>query len=263
MIMATLLATAAVAAIATGTLASFSDQEVSLGNDIRAAIMDLEVDLEVGGENIASAHPLIDLPQDGSSLILSAGEVVPGQFAEATVSLHLKGNPAQDVPGMVFLRMSKSADEDNSCTEPEAEQEGAGCPAVTPDGGQGELDNLSTMLIWYDYGRDNVAGQIDADNSEGDNIRQIEEPVVYDGSAADVAPLGLVVERFLDAAPGVLVDPDGDGVFEDIQDPFIPSTTYHIGIRWDFPLGGTPDNIAQSDSFSIDYVFEARQLLGP
>ena len=146
---------AAVAGVSVGSLIAFGGLQGSLASSVVPGAADLQVGLSVGGVNEASPHGIIDLPADGSTATLTAQNVMPGDFAQATVSLHLKGDPLVEPARRITLIMSRSDDLDVSCNEPEGLAEGG---PITPGcDDDGELDDRSLMLIWYDYGTD---GQI-------------------------------------------------------------------------------------------------------
>lgn len=228
-----LVATMAVTAITIGTLAAFSDTETSTGNVITAGSMDLQIDLSgVGGKNVATPFVLTDLTGE---LLLTASGVVPGDFAEATVSIHTFGN----VDPLVVLTIAMTSDLDNSCEDAEEDAEGAGCNIGVLEG---ELDNNSDTVIWYDYGVDGIADSLDS--GECDNIQDTEERFIFDG-ATNVLPDTYAI----DGNPGTVSIPNG------AIDPMVASTKSCIGILWS--VLGTVGNIIQSDSFTLSYEFAA------
>lgn len=263
-------AAAAVTGITMGTLAAFGDTEASLNNEISASSLDLEVDLKVKDDNFptgpdqntALGFGPSDLDPTGATKILTASGVFPGDSATGGVSLHLKGDPLVDSPARVFLTMSRHDDRDNNCNEPEGLEE-TGTPGVCSADTLGELDNESSIFVWYDYGSDNRPGPFAV---PGDTTSALLDPqensltfesgaggeatvfsVAFADPAVPVFPLGVEIE--LDA------DPNTPAI-----DPFVPSTTYYIGLQWNFALAaGFAQNVAQTDSFQMDFVFEARQ----
>lgn len=274
-------AAAAVTGITMGTLAAFGDTEASLGNEISAGTLDLKVDLTADDTDLNTANDsgfaLTDLPADGSTKVLEAVGVFPGDSAEATISLHLGGTAGVDPDAPIFLLLGRHNDEDVSCTEPESVEEanqGLTCAASNP----GELDNLSELWVWYDYGIDGIPGPFTIpsdpsspllDTLEGNNrldggevafiqgTNVIPPPPLFSGNIEPIipdvsipaAPLEIQLDADLSNPPGLL-------------DLFTPGTTYYIGIEYRFPNAGPAvltDNVAQSDRIQLDFTFEARQ----
>lgn len=243
----------AVAGVTIGSLAAFGGLEGSLASSVVTGTADLQVGLSVGGVNEAAPHGLLDLPIDGSTATLTAQNVAPGDIAVATVSLHLKGDPLVEPARPITLIMSRSDDLDVSCNEPEGLAETPAAPGCDPDG---ELDDRSLMLIWYDYGTD---GQIsvtpDADGTEGNNQLDAGEVIIYGDSGTGA---GLPAAGAAPLAPGAPVEIplDADTTTPAVSEFFVPAFTYYIGVLWEFPdSGDLSDNEAQSDTFKMDYSF--------
>jgi len=214
---------AAIAALAIGgTIAYFSDTETSTGNTFTAGKLDLIVDIDgvvYNPLNRTIFGPLTDIK--------------PGDDGEETISLHV------DNDACGFVKFDLTSDLDNSCTEPEAVEEGQGCPIGGPEG---ELNDLMVWSIWNDEG--NVEGwqcsdgegypiqPCTADPEEGDNILNGEyEEVLVSG------PLTGDVEYAFGLMPA--------------------SNVLYYGFAWELP--GSVTNIAQTDSFTADMILRAEQ----
>jgi len=202
-------------AIGMGTYAYFSDTETSTGNMFTAGSLDLIVDID--GETY---NPL-DRP------IFTVPDMKPGDHGEETISLHV------DNDACGFVKFDLTSDLDNTCTEPEAGEEGSGCPM---DGG--ELNDNVQWTIWKDEG--DVAGwqcrynaPCTDDPKEGDNLQT---------GAYDTTLL-----------TGTLTEDKtyGFGKME-------KSTVYYYGFKWELPSG--VGNIVQSDSFTADMIIRAEQF---
>lgn len=241
-------ATAAVTGVTMGTLAAFGDTEASLANEISAASIDLEVDLKISDANTAAVFGPSDLDPTGNTMLLTASGVFPGEAAYAGIGLRLKGDPLVDPPAQVSLRMSRHDDIDVTCTEPEIVEE----PACAGGADPGELDNISELLIFYDYGIDNLPGP--AGDPAENNLGQ-------DGAEVTIFPWQSV-DPNIPASPGEIVFPlDANPNTPAVIDPFVQGTTYYITVIWNFPnAAGFSDNVAQTDSFQMDMTFEALQL---
>ncbi len=210
----------AVAAIAIGgTIAYFSDTETSTGNTFTAGSLDLIVDINGTPEN----------PLDGP--IFTLPDMKPGDSGEVTLSLTVDDNPAC---GLVSFNLT--SDLDNSCTEPEAVEEGTGCPLPVEDSTEGELNDNVVWTIWSDMGTYNpqIPECNDGTIKPGDNK--------YTPLCGD-----------LELTTGNLV---ADKSWSIGELPVSPNQQYY-GIKWELPSDVT--NIAQSDSFAADMIINALQ----
>ena len=209
-----------------GTLAFFSDTEESTGNTFTAGTLDLKVDwnesyngtvIETQGET------------DNPGAIFDLSDVKPGDYGEATISLHVYGNDAYGI-----MTIIPTSNDDVSSTEPELD---AGDDEDNPtDEWDGELAQNMSVVIWLD---------------DGDNVHEDGETVLYQGTLPDDPEE--VLKLIIDADPGTT----------GIQ-PLEACTTYYIGIKWS--IDSEVGNIIQSDKFTADisfYTEQARHNTGP
>ena len=211
----------AVAAIAVGgTIAYFSDVETSTGNTFTAGSLDLIVDIDG-----VQYNPL-------NRAIFTVTDMKPGDKGEETLSLRVVDNPACG-----FISFNLASDLDNSCTEPEATEEGVGCPLPVSAPAEGELNDNVVWTIWLDQGT--VPGwqcgntpKCTEDLQEGDNVRQqASEPILTTGTLTG------------DRSWSIGELPTGNA--------------FYYGFAWELP--STVTNIVQSDSFTADMVITAKQ----
>ena len=176
-----------------GTLTLFHDTETSKRNIFTAGTLDLELDLDgtwYNGENM---------------VIFDEGDVKPGDWGEATISVHVYDNDA-----WLWIHLDVT-EKEHGMNEPERKAD------KTP--GEGDLAENLLVRIWCD---------------DGDNIWQLEEPIIFEGPASDIPACYWIGPEELTAC-----------------------TTYYIGISWMVP----PEvgNEIQSDSLRIDATFYAEQ----
>lgn len=234
-ILVSLSVIAAVAAIAVGgTVAYFSDTETSTGNTFTAGDLDLKIDSECTyNGQVQKFCTWLEKDLTEGDLFFNFADIKPGDSGEDTISLHVNSNDACG-----FVKIAKTSDYDNSCTEPESAPDAE--PNCVPDNletvdvnesGLGELDNATEFMIWADVcSAPGVTGAPAA--VPGDNI--------YQEGCDQLLTQGTL---------------DGDkywGIGKLVGD----STAYY-GISWKVdPLTG---NEAQSDSFSADVQFSVEQ----
>jgi Ca-activated chloride channel family protein len=208
----------AVAAIAVGgTIAYFSDVETSTGNTFTAGRLDLIVDI-----NGRVVNPL-------NEPIFSVTDMKPGDSGEKTISLTVDNNPSCG-----FVSFNLTSDLDNTCTEPEAAEEGVGCPLPENAPTEGELNDNVVWSIWSDMGTALPQVPECANVHPGDNV--------YSPLCGDVQ-----------LTSGNLV---GSYSWSIGELPVTPNQQYY-GIKWELP--STVTNIAQSDSFTADMILSAQQ----
>lgn len=273
-------AVAVVAVAATG--AFFSDTETSTGNTFTAGELDLQIDsecnyyqndLEVGclNNNVPfGTWTLGDLGDLTAKKFFDFLDVKPGDYGENTISMHVFDNDA-----WTCMNISPLANNDNGCTEPEADPLDG--DDTTCGLGDGELAQNMEFFAWLDEGGDpgfecqpDVPG-CTGDLTEGDNIWQVGEQPLFNnppdgiGLASDV--LSGRTYTLADSTQSIV---PGSG-------PFIGSTTYYIGLAWcagnltNPGIGGNMfaglldcdgdamGNDTQSDSMSADLSFYAEQ----
>ena len=229
-----------------GTIAYFSDTETSTGNTFTAGTLDLKVDWnESYNGAVIENQPETDNP----GAIFDLSDVKPGDYGEATISLHVHGNDAYGI-----MTIIPTSNDDVSSTEPELD---AGDDEDNPtDEWDGELAQNMDVVIWWDMnsesdpddGEDNDGDGV-TDEYPGDNIRDETEFVFLDSGA----PLE-TFERVLDANPFTI----------ETIDPLKACTTYYIGIKWS--IDSEVGNIIQSDEFTADisfYTVQARHNTPP
>lgn len=217
-ILVSLVIIGTIAALAGGsTLALFSDTEQSNDNTFATGALDLKIDYQesYNGE-VVENQSLTDDP----GAIFNLSDVKPGDMGEATISFHVFDNPAY-----VNMSLNQTANDEISCTEPEAEAEGGDC------GTEGELGENLELLIWYD---------------DGDNERQQDEEVIFNGTAEELEQAGLPEGVALDADPST----------PEIE-PYENSTTRYVGVRWKLPMD--VGNEVQTDEKKFDFEFYAEQ----
>ena len=125
-----------------------------------------------------------------NDLFFNLGDVKPGDDGEVTLSLHSKDNDACG-----FVKITRTSDADNNCTEPEQGSAGELCTVGAPEGAiNGELAENVIFTIWAD---------------DGDNVQEDGEPILTTGTLDEVENWGI----------GLLA---GD-------------ITQYYGIKWELP----------------------------
>lgn len=166
---------AAVAGLAFGaTQAFFSDTETSEGNTLVAGALDLKIDNTCyyngqactngffgGNVGIGHTNPPCDCTWKSKDLdeevFFDLRDLKPGDWEEDTISIDV------DNPSWLCADIIVRRDADNSCTEPELEDEtNAGNVCVPPDS-DGELAENLFFVFWSDDG-DNVFEEDEVNN---------------------------------------------------------------------------------------------------
>lgn len=140
--------------------AFFSDTETSLDNTLQAGKLDLKIDNESyynGVLNVSTTWELDDLTDQ---LFFNFLDIKPSDVGEDTISLHVDDNNA-----WACMSVNMTANDDNTCTEPELLDDTT-CEA--PGTGQGELAENLNFIFWAD---------------DGDNVLEEGEGVFKEGSA--------------------------------------------------------------------------------
>ncbi|MFC3476877.1 SipW-dependent-type signal peptide-containing protein [Halobacterium litoreum] len=166
----------------TGTMAFLNDTESSEGNAVTAGELDLKIDWteHYNGEKV-ERQALTDAPGP----VFDLGDVKPGDWGEATISLHVFENPSY-----VHMAGDLTANHDNGLTEPEGE--------VDDTGGAREGDLADEILVdvWYDG--------TDEEEDGGNNELEPGEVIISSGTLQEV------LDKL---STGVLLDNQvGDGV---------------------------------------------------
>ncbi len=212
----------AAAMVGTGTIAMFSDTEVSAGNTFTAAG---PIDLTIDWDEYYNGEPIEHVDEtSGPGPIFTLSDVKPGDYGEATISLHVYFGDAK-----VTMKVELKSNDDVSSTEPELK---AGDSEDNPDDlWDGELAQNIDVTIWWD--------------ADGDNEIDDGEKIIKEGKLNEV-----VGEYLLDADPTTT----------DI-DPFKECETYYVGFSWSIPesIPGGDINIIQTDKCTFDITFTAEQ----
>ena len=206
---ATLLTAAAV--VIGATFAFFSDTETSAGNTLEAGAVDLQIDNTSyynGTPSATTTWGLDDLP---GHLFFNFLDIKPSDFGEDTMSFHV------DNDSWVCAEFKLTANDDNTCTEPELEDDQT---CSEPDGDllDGELAQNINFVFWPD---------------DGDNVLEQDEQVILEasGSAENIfnqntVPLADSLINNLSGTPG---------------DPMAGGKVHYIGKAWCFgTLGQAP-----------------------
>ncbi|WP_458206066.1 vWA domain-containing protein [Haladaptatus sp. NG-SE-30] len=124
-----------------GTMAFLNDPETIKNNTVTAGNLDLKIDWEehYNGEIIETQPPI-----DNPGPIFMLDDVKPGDYGEATISLHVYDNPAY-----IWLAGELTESAENGQREPELETEGEDTD------GMGELADAIHARLWYDDDCDN------------------------------------------------------------------------------------------------------------
>jgi len=132
-----------------GTIAYFSDTEISNGNSFAAGTLDLKVtdNCTYNGQPVQKCTwQETDLT---NQLFFNYGDVKPGDQGENTISLHVHDNPA-----WVCAQISNFNNYENGCNNPETKASDTTCG--NPGQGQGELQNYLKLNVWRDVDCNNI-----------------------------------------------------------------------------------------------------------
>ena len=236
-----------------GTMSYFSDSEISAGNTFAAGAIDLKINVHSTHMQTWPCHGTQDVEQPiifGEKDLVPGDhlfywhDIKPGDFGEATISIHVYSNDA-----WLWMRFVNVVDNENDITDPEQELDD-----TAPDG---ELSQNIQVMLWVDqgvtpgFGNDDkefgCGREVDGDciecpppecwGGEGDNIWQKRfEPVLYVGTMYDLLY-------------------NNNPFFS--QHKIRNCTTYYIGWSWRVPP--QVGNIIQTDSLVFDIEFYAQQ----
>ncbi|MEK7509662.1 MAG: TasA family protein [Patescibacteria group bacterium] len=199
-------------------------------------------------------------------------DLKPGDEGENTISLHVLDNDAWGC-----FTVDNVVDSDVTCTEPESEDvDDLSC---TPNGNVavGELGAALTFDAWLDEGTTpgfqcnnpdvpaTAGASCDADPEEGDNILNGVEQLFWDDETVDEASEGpFAMSNVLSTAYALHQCTDATGHTEyglchglALDGRMVGSATYYWGLAWSIP--GTAGNEIQTDSLTLDMIFEAVQ----
>lgn len=280
---------AAGALIVGATFAFFSDSETSTGNTFAAGTLDLKVDSEAHYAGLVctgtTSTVWADDPDDPSpttrpdlvgnacdgtwvqgnlgptNKFFNLTDIKPGDNGEDTISLHVIDNDAWG-----RLVISDPQDLENGCGGEESSVDANCVTEVDPNG---ELREALLFRIWLDEGA-TPGFQGAGDATEGDNIRQGNEPVLVaqgtldDGGETLNIWQGLSAYRSsIDGVCDIAGDSDGDGqggtscqgLANDGR--LVGDLTYYFGLDWELPTS-TGNNV-QTDSLIANMTFDAVQ----
>jgi predicted ribosomally synthesized peptide with SipW-like signal peptide len=235
-----------------GTMSYFSDSEMAVGNTFSAGTIDLKIDVHSThkqtwpcGGTFDVELPIIFGEKDlvEGDHIFYWHDIKPGDFGEATISIHVYDNDA-----WFWMRFTNIVETGGILTEPEEEEFGGV--------DLGELAENTMVRLWKDegvtdgFGNDGVEFGCDdvglrcgdcpppeCWGGEGDNIWQEEyEPVIFQGTLAE------------------LFD-ENNPLFTEIH--IVACTTYYIGWAWKVPFA--VGNEIQGDDVVFDIEFYAQQ----
>jgi len=272
-ILVSLSVIAAVAAVVVGgTVAYFSDTEVSTGNTFTAGTLDLLVDSTCHYDGMvcendawveessgSSAYPellgqvcsctWLEKDLDGE-VFFSFDDVKPGDWGEDTISLHVVDNDA-----WVCATLGPLVNRDHGCNEPErkAERDLYGAGNATCDGDpDGELGDNLYFKVWADVCNRPLGSNypvVIPPAFPGDNVYQEGCDILLTEGPANGDPLNGVTWAIADSNGNVFAD--GEPV------PLEGCETYYLGVGWYVP--SEVGNIIQSDSVGGPITFYAEQ----
>ena len=191
-----------VTALALGVTSSFfSDTETSKDNILQAGALDLKIDNESyynGVLNEGTSWSLDDLTDE---LFFNFTDIKPGDWGEDTISLHAENDY------WACMEIETTENDDESCTEPEIQDDLNGCNDPDGDPDDGELAQRTFFMMWPDDG-DNVL-----ETDESPNL--VKGPTFEQFSPKRLFTLADSLTNFW-GTPG----------------PLSPSKTYYIGKVW-------------------------------
>lgn len=250
------------AVIVGGTIAIFSDTEVSTGNTFTAGAIDLTVDNEsyyngVFNEGTSWLQPAnLDDGQgpgfEGEYWFFHFEDLKPGDWGEDTISLHVNNNDS-----WLCVDVTLTSNQDNGSTEPELNDE------EPWTAGRGELADNVNFIWWAD---------------DGDNVLEDDEHLLPSGPLGNLGVDETATTPLADSNTNIWL---GSG-------PVVGGETYYIGKAWcfgDFDIeastynqdglgagenngpdvrqidcdGSGEDNETQTDSMTADISFRAEQ----
>ena len=230
-----------------GTLSYFGDSEISYGNTFSAGRIDLKIDVNMSthkqqwpcGGTIHVEEPIIFEEKDlvPGDKIFNWSDIKPGDFGEATISIHVYSNDA-----WFWMRITNPMESGGILTEPEKEESG-------PED-LGDLAQYIMTRIWIDQGATPGFGNDPKDwqegcppsGGEGDNIWQPDyEPLIYPIEGTEDTLANLIYEY------SVLFS----------QQKIQNCTMYYLGWEWWVPT--EVGNVIQDDSVCFDIEFYAQQ----
>ncbi len=255
----------AVAVVAGGTGAFFSDTETSTGNTFTAGEIDLGVDNHSYYNGILNPETTwrvtYDLDEGGPHQFFNFNDLKPGDWGEDTISLHVNNNDS-----WLCADVKLTSDDDNGINEPEGDD-----GDVTDGAGFGELADAVNFYWWADDG-DNVFETCGL-NSPTDCV---DETLLPAGSLGNL--------DVNETATVALADSSNNIWTGQSNDPLDPADVRFVAKAWCFgdsdmgpydqdggnqqsgpdvrPVicnGENENNITQTDSLTADITFRAVQ----
>lgn len=209
--------------LGSGTLSYFSDSEIAVGNTFSAGTIDLKVDVESTHMQWWPCHGTIHVEQPicfeekdlvAGDKIFNWSDIKPGDFGEATISIHVYDNDA-----WFWMRFTNIVNE-------------------------GTLAENINVTLWKDEGVHDGFGndpieftpgdlRCEPNGGEGDNIWQEQyEPLIFQGTLA---------ELFTECNP----------LFTQIH--MIACITYYVGWAWEVPAEVGNEIQGDSVTFDIEF----------
>lgn len=218
-----------------------------------------------------------DISDDPPRQFFNFRDIKPGDWGEDTISLHVKDNES-----WLCADVTLTSDDDNDCTEPENDDEGANCPTdgSEPDGDNtdGDLADAITFYWWADDG-DNV---FECEMQEGGEGLECNPDAGGSEHLLPAGPMGVL--NVGDTSTVALAD-SNTNIWSGLpDDPLDPQDVRFVGKAWCFgdtkmtpyeqdggnqqqgpddrPVncdGSGVNNVTQTDSFTSDISFRAVQ----
>jgi len=146
--------------------AFFSDTETSKANTLTAGKIDLLIDNTSYYNGVFNSDTTFAPSNLPGKYFFKFNDLKPGDYGEDTISLHVDDNDS-----WVCMKITKTADDDNTCTEPEKIDDPS-CNDPDSDISDGELGKNILFMFWPD---------------DGDNVLEVgENPAWRKGGAADL-----------------------------------------------------------------------------
>jgi predicted ribosomally synthesized peptide with SipW-like signal peptide len=196
------ISVAALAFVAAGSSAFFSDTETSEGNILQAGAIDLRIDNNSyynGERSTETSWRLTDLTDE---LFFNFIDLKPGDWGEDTISAHIRNNPA-----WLCMDVAVTSTPENGQSEPELEVD------QTIGENEGELQDNLKFVWWAD---------------DGDNVLETDEMEYIIANNVPLSEIGTVT----------LADSEFNVWSKEPNDPLEGSDentpVYYIGKAWCF-----------------------------
>jgi len=203
-----------------------------------------------------------DAEADAARPLIHFEDVKPGDFGEVTFSLHLCDNP-----GYVWFTGDLVDNDENSVTEPEAEDPDEDQTADDPaDSHDGELADALRVMFWYDEAPGNNVYEPDDQGEEaflgqGDGVHtapvSLSEAMTHLDDGHGVPLDGAVLDNFASQPDGMTFDELEQAATVDARNCFVAENSYYVGFAWWLPKDHA--NELQTDSVGLDLGFYVEQ----